>query len=73
MQPEVYIPPGSLVLVELDSSLYAPGIRQQINDYIKDKLHAQPCIVAAHDQPCIVAVHDQPTNVRVLVPVEAPK
>lgn len=64
MQAEVYIPPGSLVLVELNSSLYAPGIRQQISDYIANKLHAQPCIVAAHDQP---------TNVRVLVPVEPPK
>ena len=58
---DAYIPPNSLVLIELNTALYNAVTRDQIAEYIKVKFKATPIIVAAHETP---------TSINVMMPTD---
>lgn len=53
---DAFIPNGSLVLIELNTSIYNATARQQIAEYVKTAFKAQPVIVGAHDHPTTINV-----------------
>lgn len=59
---DAYIPVDSLVLIELDTSIYNPTARTQIAEYIRTKFKAQAMIVGEHGHP---------TTINVMMPVES--
>lgn len=58
---ETYIPPGSLVLLELDYELYDSEDRQMISDYIE----------GLNASSCIVGMPGTSTQIKVLAPAES--
>lgn len=53
---DAFIPVGSLVLIELNTSIYSPTQRQQIADYVRETFKAQVVIAGAHDHPTTINV-----------------